>query len=404
VNASAIPRLAALVVNYQSGAFAETCVRSLRREWELLGAAPDDLNVVVVDNASPTDQEPWLDALERSGARVVRAAENLGYARGMNRALEEAAGEAGDVVAVLNPDLAFLPGSLGVLLAALDASDVGAVAPRACVEPLETIQLPPNTMPTPAELRRTLRVHTDAEYGRAYARRRFERCREWWTRTAAFDTQLLSGACLLLRRGVIERIGGLFDPRYPLYFEDTDLCRRVLDSGLRLVQEPRARVVHHWARSSGVGASFAGAPQARYEVSLAAYMRRWHGRFGAWRARRLARRLGGAEVRPIHEFVDLGSVEQPPRLELGRRGAFVLELGLAPNLLLAAGVLGRGASYRFPSAAWEWLFQSRYFLRALDRWSGELIGAWGFEKSSPARSRPLTEAEQGAARTREAIP
>jgi hypothetical protein len=153
-----------------------------------------------------------------------------------------------------------------------------------------------------------------------------------------------------------------------------------------------------------VGASFAGGPQSRYEVSLAAYMRRWHGRCGAWRVQRLARRLAEAEARPIHDFIDLGALAEPPRLELGRRGSFVLELGLAPSLLLAGGVLGRGAHYRLPKAAWEWLFGGRIFLRALDRWSGELLGAWSFEKSSPARSRPLTAAELGVPGTQEAIP
>ena len=53
-------RLAALLVNYNSGQYAERCAASLVDEWAALGRDRADLELVVVDNASPTDQEHFL--------------------------------------------------------------------------------------------------------------------------------------------------------------------------------------------------------------------------------------------------------------------------------------------------------------------------------------------------------
>src|SRR5205823_14464832 len=49
------------------------------------------------------------------------------------------------------------------------------------------------------------------------------------------------GACLMLRRSALD--GSLFDERFPLYFNDVDLCRRLHRSG-PIYFLPEARVLH----------------------------------------------------------------------------------------------------------------------------------------------------------------
>ena len=53
-------RLTALIVNYNSGAYAEACAASLVADWLHAGYAREDLELVVVDNASPAPQEEHL--------------------------------------------------------------------------------------------------------------------------------------------------------------------------------------------------------------------------------------------------------------------------------------------------------------------------------------------------------
>ena len=59
----------------------------------------------------------------------------------------------------------------------------------------------------------------------------------------------VSGACMVIRRRAIESVGG-FDERFFLYWEDTDLCRRIKDAGWEIIYLPAAKVVHIGGKSS----------------------------------------------------------------------------------------------------------------------------------------------------------
>lgn len=66
------------------------------------------------------------------------------------------------------------------------------------------------------------------------------------------DVPALCGASVLLRRTMLERIGG-FDTRYFMYFEDLDLSWRARRAGWRLVYTPLSRLRHVHAGTSGEG-------------------------------------------------------------------------------------------------------------------------------------------------------
>jgi GT2 family glycosyltransferase len=389
-------RLSALIVNYDSGGFALACVESLQQEWSRDGRESGDLEIVVVDNASPSDQSDWLARIAERGARVVHSDVNGGYAAGIALALSHTSGNARDVVAVLNADVEFRPGSLRPLLERLQTDPgCGGVAPRAFVDEGLQLQLPRVPAPTPLEHLFAAAADRWPLVGRVYAARRHRRAMVWWSAKQPIETDMLAGACFFLRRKAIERAGGLLDARFPLYFEDADLCLRLRSAGYRLVHEPRATILHRWSRSAGAGDRFVTEPMRRYWLSRAAFVAKHHGRVGR-AVERLALRLvenapAGKRARPIERIVDLGRTGVPPVLELGRRTRWVVEIGLSPTWILAAGAIGEGHVFRLDDAAWSWLFAGRYWVRALDRDSRRTIGAWTFEKTTPARA--LDEAD-----------
>jgi GT2 family glycosyltransferase len=399
-------RLSALIVNYNSGAYARACVESLRHEWRRAGRAADDLEVVVVDNASPQPQEAHLTALEALGATVVRHRENAGYAAGMNLAFERTRGAPRDVVAILNPDLHFLPGALDALLGYLAAHpECGVVDPRCWVDEARQLFLPKNALPTPLEHWRTVLAQLHPALCRAYSRRRVRSALDWCLAERPLETDMLSGCCLFLRRDVVARLPALMDPGYPLYFEDTDLFARLRALGYTIVHQVEAHVLHHWSRSAGIGGNFQGEPQRRFEVGKERYYRKFHGRAG-WAAVRAADRLAARwparrSFRPLHALTELGELAEPPTFRFGRRTRFLLEFSVTPTFVLAAGTPGEGESWTFPPETWQWCFQARYFARALDLERGlALLGAWTFAKSTPGRDTPLTIEEALPARFR----
>ena len=397
--------LAALIVNFNTGSYAVACARSLIREWEREGRDRARLQIVCVDNASPIDQEEHLVALEALGVEVVRSDENLGYARGMNLAYERtrpcASAGGKDAVAILNPDLHFLPGALASLLDyVFDHPECGCVDPATSIDALGVLQLPRNLLPTPLEHWRLTLSQMSPAICRWYSAFRVRRALEWWTATEPIEPDMQSGCCVFLRREVVEDLGYVMDPRYPLYFEDTDLFRTLRAKGLSVVHHPGARILHHWSRSAKVGADFDNEPQRRHDISRDLYYRKFYGPLGRWAVsfidwaiRRWPDRL---VARPMVPLTDLGEFEEPITLELPRSCRYLIEISVQPTFLICGGIVGEGDRWECPPEAWDWLFKLDYCLRALDLDTLEPIGAWRFVKVPPGRDHALEDAEVDA--------
>jgi len=113
-----------VVVNYNGGAVTLRCVETL------LAAGGDghQVEVVVVDNASTSDDVVAVLRRDHPSVRVVTNEHNEGFARGCNVAMADLHGV--DFVALINNDAIVQPGWLGPLVAAAEPADVGAVCPK----------------------------------------------------------------------------------------------------------------------------------------------------------------------------------------------------------------------------------------------------------------------------------
>jgi GT2 family glycosyltransferase len=61
----------------------------------------------------------------------------------------------------------------------------------------------------------------------------------------------ICGASMMIRRAVIDTIGGL-DENFFLYYEETDFCRRSLEAGFETWYVPESRVMHIMGQSTKV--------------------------------------------------------------------------------------------------------------------------------------------------------
>lgn len=222
-----VPRVLVAIVSWNSAAHLPAALKSV----------PPGVPVVVVDNAS-TDGS--ADAARAAGARVVEAGRNLGFGPACNLAAKE--GAPSETILFLNPDAALVDGAacLAALLAALDADpSVAAAAPRLSGDGQEEFQL--RRLPRPgAILREALLVDRLFPRNAGYRHDRYlDRPRD-----AAFDVEQPAAAALLVRRADFEAVGG-FDPAFaPAWFEDVDLCARLLARGRRIRYVPSARATH----------------------------------------------------------------------------------------------------------------------------------------------------------------
>jgi len=390
--------LAALIVNYNTGAFAVGCARSLIEEWEGAGRPRERLQIVVVDNASPRDQTEALDELEALGATVVRHEENAGYAIGMNMAYALTTGEPTDLVAVLNPDIYFLPGSVETMIEYMLAHpECGALDPRTCMDPLGVFNLPRNLLPTVSEYVRVAFAHLDPVFAHAYSRRRLRLAYPRWTATEPILTDMLSGCCLFMHRRIVDEMPSLMDERYPLYYEDTDLFRTLRGMGYTVVHHGGAWILHHWSRSAGAGGEPMDEPTRRHDIGKKRYFEKFSGPLGRmvvgvmdWIVARWPKPWLG---RALHDFQSLGDLHEPVEIPLPRACDYLVEFGVSQTYVICAGVLGHGDRWRCPEEAWDWLPPMRYYLRALDRRTNRILGAWTFQKATNGRSTAMDAAE-----------
>ncbi len=63
-----------------------------------------------------------------------------------------------------------------------------------------------------------------------------------------FEVDWVSGACLMVRRDVLEEVGFL-DEGFFMYWEDADLCFRIKQKGWKVFCVPQATVVHYEGKS-----------------------------------------------------------------------------------------------------------------------------------------------------------
>lgn len=214
--------VAVIVLNWNRRDDTLRCLDSLAQST----AVPFD--TLVVDNASSDDS---VEAVRSTypDVRIIENSTNLGYAGGNNVGIEAAMHENYAYVLVLNNDTVVDPAAIGRLvdLAKLEP-DAGVIAPAICY--LDDPQRVWSAGGTIDWQRGTVKTsYLDASLSDLPRR--------------PYTTDHVTGCCMLLRIEALRR-AGLIDPRFFLYFEETEWCVRIARAGYQIMVNPEARIWH----------------------------------------------------------------------------------------------------------------------------------------------------------------
>jgi N-acetylglucosaminyl-diphospho-decaprenol L-rhamnosyltransferase len=230
-----------IIVNWNTRELLRDCLASL---YDTAGAVR--VETIVVDNAS-TDGSAEMVRRSFPQARLLVNRRNMGFAAANNQGLAIAHSR---YALLLNSDTVVLPGALAAMARYMDAHPcVGALGPR-LLNADRSLQSSARDFPRPGPTAlAVLEVdHWPLADGLA---RRYERRTSLHgsdhRRTREVDW--LMGACLLLRRDAIARVGGL-DEGYFFFAEEMDLCYRLRQLGWRVVFLAAAEIVHLGGQSS----------------------------------------------------------------------------------------------------------------------------------------------------------
>jgi GT2 family glycosyltransferase len=236
--------LSIIIVNWNGGDLLRDCLRSLARHPPLVTH-----DIIVVDNASSDDSVAWLRSevstlLPGIAVHIFENAENAGFGKANNQAINFSQAP---MLFLLNPDTEVTKGAIDTLIACLNASErVGACGPRlintdGSVQP-SAWRNPPAAWETVLSQMKLYvllprRIRGELLLG------------GHWDHNRERPVPMLSGAAIMVRRAVVEAVGG-FDERFHMYGEDNEWCLRMARGGWRLMFQPAAVILHHGGQSS----------------------------------------------------------------------------------------------------------------------------------------------------------
>jgi N-acetylglucosaminyl-diphospho-decaprenol L-rhamnosyltransferase len=227
--------LSIVIVNWNTRDLLAQCLTSISRSPLLPSSS---VEVFVVDNAS-SDGSAQMVAEHFHWVRLIQNNENMGFAQANNQAIGLANGR---YILLLNSDTVVHPGAFDTLIGFMEETSQAGAIGAYLLNGDGTLQAACHPMLTPwREFLRLLfldRVFHVATYDAG-----------WWKTEEPRQTEVIKGACLMLRHTALDQVG-LLDGSYFMYTEEVDLCYRLAQAGWQIWWVPAAKVTHFGEASS----------------------------------------------------------------------------------------------------------------------------------------------------------
>ena len=216
-------RIGVVTVTYNSASVLSDFLQSLAAQTH------SNLLFFAVDNASQDETRHLLDQWHDERLRVIANPDNRGVAEGNNQGIRAALAAGCTSVLLINNDTAFEPKLIERLDAGIDAHSVQMACPK-----MVYFDEPERIWVAGGDLR-SWHGYISALHGAGEIDRgQHDRIR--------LVTDVPT-CCVLIRSVVFERIG-LMDPRYFVYFDDTDFMYRAHRADFKMIYLPAATLRH----------------------------------------------------------------------------------------------------------------------------------------------------------------
>ena len=226
-------RLSIIIVNYNAVHYLDNCLNSIYTETKKV-----PFDIWVVDNNSK-DESVSMIRREYPSINLIENEENIGFAKANNDAISKSTG---DYILLLNPDTLILKNAIEKTVKFLDENPRTGIAGCKVLNEDGTLQLAcRRSIPAPGvaffRLTGLSRLFpnskTMAKYNLTYL-----------NPNEANEVDAVSGAFLMIRRQVIDKIGKL-DERFFMYGEELDWCLRTKNAGWKVMYYPDAEIIHY---------------------------------------------------------------------------------------------------------------------------------------------------------------
>lgn len=249
-----------IIVNYHTSELVTDCLRSLYAQCRGV-----EYEVIIVDNASePGLQRKFDELFPYHEVKCLQLDENVGFGRANNAGAEIASGRN---LFFLNPDTILVNDAVSILSDYLDShADTGAAGGNLYDEDMQPMLSFRRRFPGVRwELNELLHNWPD--------RLKYSENRKFNHTGQPLKVAYITGADLMIPASVFHSIGG-FSPEFFMYYEETDLCRRISLAGYRIMSLPEAKIQHLEGGSFSPDSAALAARRQRAEHGRDTYYRR----------------------------------------------------------------------------------------------------------------------------------
>ena len=240
-------KIAFITVNFHSDDDTFQVVSELEKNTIPQGI---ELVIYVVDNSRSAILKEQLQ--EYPHAKYLESPGNVGFARGNNMGLKKAISDEADIIVLINNDTV-LPRDLvlNILSSPITDDNVGVVGGLIYFAKGFEFE----------------NKYSKNDLGKViwYAGGKYDWNNVYASHIGVNDvdkgqykdiqeTDFITGCLFITKTDILKKVG-VFDERYCLYFEDSDLGLRIKNAGFKLLIDPRIKIWHKVAQSSGIGSS-----------------------------------------------------------------------------------------------------------------------------------------------------
>lgn len=230
--------VAAILINYNSSTFTKKCIESILSKT----ANHLDYQIVIIDNCSEKDDylqlESFISQLSSPKIQLIRNNINIGFGAGNMLGVHYSNAK---YLAFINNDTAFLNDCLSILMEVLQNDlSIGAVGGQSYKEDGTRLQAFDHFASFKKEL--FGRDFLEKINPEKYPKRKAEY-------TLPTKVNYVQGSFMLVRNEDFNSVGG-FDTNIFLYYEETDLCKRLQKANKSCYLIPNAHYIHHHGAST----------------------------------------------------------------------------------------------------------------------------------------------------------
>lgn len=236
-----------VILNWNGKKDTIACLATLLKLKNQPAQGGSKLKTVVVDNGS---SDGSVEELEKryEDIKILRNEKNLGYAEGNNVGIKYALTHGADYILLLNNDTLVNENFINELLKVMEENKkIGITGPKIYFAPGFEFH---KERYSQKELGKVIWYAGGIiDWQNIYASHRGVDEVDHGQYNKEEETDFTSGCAMMVKREVFEKIG-MFDPKYFLYWEDSDFCQRARQAGFKIFYAPKAIVYHKNAASS----------------------------------------------------------------------------------------------------------------------------------------------------------